>query len=97
MGKTIALETRYDVTTHVPSSLVAARFPAMCGMETLTTVVSSTSMKVASITDTVTTQGFTACCGRVSTRTAPVTDPLPEHLTVEEMSVNRRDRHHMRL
>ena len=58
----MAFETRYEVTTHVPSSLVAARLPAMCGMETLTTVVSSTSMKVASITENVTTHGFTTRC-----------------------------------
>ena len=31
----------------------------MCGKETLTTVVSSTSMKVLSITDTAMIQGFT--------------------------------------
>src|SRR5579862_5339561 len=59
IGRTIAFDTRYEVTTHVPSSLVEARLPAMWGIETLTTVVSRTSMKVASITETVTTHGFT--------------------------------------
>src|SRR5579872_16720 len=68
IGRTIAFDTRYEVTTHVPSSLVAARFPAMWGMETLTTVVSRTSMKVASITETVTTHGLTARCGLASTK-----------------------------
>src|SRR5215469_3997259 len=53
IGRTTAFETRYEVTTHVSSSTLAARLPAMCGMETLTTVVSSSSMKVASITETV--------------------------------------------
>jgi hypothetical protein len=32
---------------------------AICGSDTLTTVVSSTSMKVANITATATIQGFT--------------------------------------
>ncbi len=40
-------------------------FPAMCGMDTLTTVVSRTSMKVASMTAMVTIQGLT-WLGRVS-------------------------------
>ena len=61
----MALETRYDVTTQVPSSTVEARLPAMCWMETLTTVVSRISMKVASITDMVTTHGLT-CLGLCS-------------------------------
>ena len=54
------------MTTQVPSSLVEARLPAMCGMETLTTVVSRTSMKVASITEKVTTHGLIARCGEES-------------------------------
>ena len=29
-GSTIAFATRYDVSTHVDSSIVADRFPAMC-------------------------------------------------------------------
>ena len=37
--------------THVDSSMLAERLPAMCGSDTLTTVVSSTSMIVADITD----------------------------------------------
>ena len=40
------------------SSTVAERLPAMCGRETLTTVVSSTSMKVASITAMAMIQGL---------------------------------------
>ena len=42
------------------SSGVAERLPAMCGSETLTTVVSSTSMKVLVITAIATSQGFTS-------------------------------------
>ena len=59
MGRTIALATRYDVRTHVDSSIVAERLPAMCGSDTLTTVVSSTSMKVANMTAIATIQGLT--------------------------------------
>jgi len=50
----------------VPSSLVEARFPAMCGIDTLTTVVSRISMKVANMTEKVTTQGLIARCGQAS-------------------------------
>ena len=46
----IALATRYDVSAHVASSTVADMLPAMCGSDTLTTVVSSTSMNVANMT-----------------------------------------------
>ena len=42
------------------SSGVAPKLPAMCGRETLTTVVSSTSIKVLAITATATSQGLTA-------------------------------------
>ena len=58
MGRMIALETRYEVRTHVVSSTVAERLPAMCGSATLTTVVSSTSMNVPSMTATATIQGL---------------------------------------
>ena len=43
----IAFATRYEVSAQVDSSMVAERLPAMWGSDTLTTVVSSTSMKVA--------------------------------------------------
>src|SRR4051812_31380004 len=58
-GRMIALATRYDVSTHVDSSMVAVSDPAMCGSDTFTTVVSSTSMKVANITAIATIQGLT--------------------------------------
>ena len=51
IGRMIALATRYEVSAQVASSMLAERLPAMCGSDTLTTVVSSTSMNVASITD----------------------------------------------
>src|ERR1700689_2908201 len=60
MGRMMALATRYEVSTQVDSSTLAERLPAMCGKETLATLVSSTSMNVASITTTAMTQGFTA-------------------------------------
>src|SRR5438105_499936 len=59
IGRMIALATRYDVSAQVASSMVDDRLPAMWGSDTLTTVVSSTSMKVANMTDTATSQGFT--------------------------------------
>ena len=45
------------------SSIDAERLPAMCGSDTLTTVVSSTSIKVPNITANATSQGFTCICG----------------------------------
>src|SRR5262245_39192782 len=59
IGRMIAFATRYEVSTQVASSIVTERLPAMCGSDTLTTVVSSTSMKVANITLIATIQGFT--------------------------------------
>jgi len=50
MGRMIALATRYEVNAHVASSGVEDSDPAMCGSETFTTVVSSTSMNVLVIT-----------------------------------------------
>src|SRR2546425_8880445 len=59
----MALATRYDVSAQVDSSIVADRLPAMCGSETFTTVVSSTSMKVANITAMAMIQGLTGLGG----------------------------------
>src|ERR1700750_2253475 len=61
-GRTIALATRYEVRTQVDSSIVADRLPAMCGSDTLTTVVSSTSMNVANITETAMSHGLMCFC-----------------------------------
>jgi len=47
------------VSTHVDSSVEAERVPAMCGKATLATEESSTTMKVASITEAATIHGFT--------------------------------------
>ncbi len=58
IGSTMAFDTRYDVTTHVPSSTVAPMLPDKWGMATFTTVVSSTSMNVASITAMVMIHGL---------------------------------------
>jgi hypothetical protein len=58
IGKTMALATRYDVSVQVASSVLAERLPAMCGSETLTTVVSSTSMKVLDMTAIAISQGL---------------------------------------
>src|SRR3954467_12647162 len=61
-GSTMALATRYEVSTQVDSSIVADRLPAMWGSDTLTTVVSRTSMKVANMTAIATIQGLTTLC-----------------------------------
>ena len=58
MGRMIAFATRYDVSVHVASSLLAERLPAICGSETLTTVVSSTSMNVLDMTAIAISQGL---------------------------------------
>jgi hypothetical protein len=42
----------------VASSVLAEQLPAMCGRETLTTVVSSTSMKVLDVTAMAISQGL---------------------------------------
>src|SRR5580698_2854096 len=50
IGRMMAFDTRYDVSTQVLSSWLTERFPAMCGSDTLAMLVSSTSMKVAIVT-----------------------------------------------
>ena len=52
------------------SSTVADRLPAMCGSDTFTTVVSSTSMNVPNITATAMIQGLT--CGGVALSGIPL-------------------------
>jgi len=85
------------VTTHVPSSLVEAKLPAKCGIDTLTTVVSRTSMKVASITAKVTTHGFTMRCGWLPTGLISGGRFPPCRLfTIEEAQNSRRDSGHTR-
>jgi hypothetical protein len=66
IGRMIALATRYEVNAQVASSVVADRLLAMCGSDTLTTVVSSTSMKVANITANAISQGLTCFCVTLS-------------------------------
>src|ERR1700686_3997116 len=58
IGKMIALATRYEVSVQVASSVLADRLPAMCGNDTFTTVVSSTSMKVLDMTATAINHGL---------------------------------------
>src|ERR1035438_10138209 len=59
----IAFATRYEVSAQAASSVLTERLPAMCGSGTFTTVVSSTSMKVANMTATATIHGLTWGCG----------------------------------
>ena len=61
----MALATRYDVKVQVASSLLADKLPAICGSETLTTVVSSTSMKVLDMTAIAISQGLISPCSLV--------------------------------
>src|SRR5215471_6239954 len=56
----MAFATRYAVRTHVVSSTLDERLPAMLGKATLATLVSRTSMKVASIAVAAMTQGLIA-------------------------------------
>src|SRR5262245_35650144 len=62
IGRMIALETRYDVSTHVDWSLLAPRLPAMYGNATFAMLVSNTSMKAARATMTATNQGLNLGC-----------------------------------
>jgi hypothetical protein len=59
MGRMMAFATRYDVSTQVASSTEADMLPAICGSDTFTTVVSSTSMNVPNMTEMATIHGFT--------------------------------------
>src|SRR3954447_3237388 len=58
MGRMMALATRYDVSVQVASSVLADRLPAICGKDTLTTVVSSTSINVLDMTAIATSHGL---------------------------------------
>ncbi len=58
MGRMTAFDTRYDVSTQVPSSWLTERLPAMCGSDTLAMLVSSTSMKVAMVTTSAMAHGL---------------------------------------
>src|SRR5580698_2324789 len=60
----IAFETRYEVRTQVLSSWPAERLPAMCGRATLATLVSRTSMNVASVTVSAMIHGLMTGRGR---------------------------------
>jgi hypothetical protein len=58
IGRIIAFATKYDVNVQVASSVLAERLPAICGSDTFTTVVSSTSMKVLDMTAIATSHGL---------------------------------------
>src|SRR5271163_1033227 len=64
IGRMIALETRYEVSTQVLSSWPAERLPAMCGRATLATLVSRTSMNVARVTVSAMIHGLMTGRGR---------------------------------
>src|ERR1035437_4200275 len=79
MGRMMALATRYDVSTQVASSVLTERLPAMCGRETLTTVVSSTSMKVANMTAVATIHGLTWGCVSSENGTQSLATIMPQN------------------
>src|SRR5580704_3531733 len=58
IGRTMALDTKYDVSTQVLSSLLEPRPPAMYGKATLAMLVSRTSMNAAIATTTPMSQGL---------------------------------------
>src|SRR5216684_508119 len=58
IGRIMAFATRYEVSVQVASSVLAEGLPAMCCSDTLTTVVSSTSMKVLDMTATAISHGL---------------------------------------
>src|SRR5579871_100283 len=100
IGRTIALATRYDVSAHVASSAVAERSPAICGSDTFTTVVSSTSMNVAAITAVAMSQGL--MCGTswfdlvgvsATVRPFPWRQAIPQHVHDEREILARRALH----
>ena len=81
IGRMMALATRYEVSVHVASSLLADKLPAMCGSETFTTVVSSTSMNVLDMTAMAISQGLISRCSAF-----PVKDMLSRLLSVFPIS-----------
>src|SRR5690242_15828207 len=58
-GNMMAFETKYEVRTHVLSSLLAPIFPAMCGRATLAMLVSRTSINAPNDTTKAISHGFT--------------------------------------
>src|SRR5208283_289673 len=84
---TMPLATRYEVRAQVASLGVDERLPAIWVSETLTTVVSSTSMKVANITAAVMSHGPSA---RLAARAA--TAGCPACATGERAVITRPPR-----
>src|SRR6476646_10819859 len=62
-GCMIALASEYELIAQVPSCGLTARLPAMCGTDTLTIVMSSTSMNVANATANVSSASGAPCSG----------------------------------
>src|SRR5512135_72415 len=75
IGNTMALDTRYEVSTQVLSSLLAPRLPAMYGRATLAMLVSSTSMNAANETALPINQGLNFGCHAWSRLASSATAP----------------------
>src|ERR1035437_9551380 len=73
-----ALATSEEVSAQAASSVLTERLPAMCGSDTLTTVVSSTSMKVANMTAVATIHGLTWGCGSAVDGIRYLTSIMPQ-------------------
>src|SRR5438046_10648374 len=66
IGRIMAFDTRYDVSTHVLSSVLAESEPAMCGKATFAMLVSSTSINVAMVTVRAMAHGLCLGCHTAS-------------------------------
>src|ERR1019366_9527860 len=76
MGRMMALATRYEVSVQVASSLLADKLPAMCGSETFTTVVSSTSINVLDMTAMAISHGLMSRCSLLPISGIPYIGPV---------------------
>src|ERR1035441_10382694 len=88
----MALATRYEVSAQAASSVLTERLPAMCGSETFTTVVSSTSMKVANMTATATIHGLTWGCGSAADGILSLAFMMPQNVAQKKGARHRRHR-----
>src|SRR5579864_8203845 len=90
MGRMIALATRYEVSVQVASSVLAERLPAICGKETFTTVVSSTSMKVLDMTAIAISHGLISGCACGDELIFPRANPSCERLRLHSIQISAR-------
>src|SRR5271167_2942380 len=91
----IPAATRYDVTTHAISSTLAEKLPCICGSETLTIELSSTSSTVPSITENamihlrVEENSCTSCVGWVIVLGATAMAEIPNYGTKHGVAMQK--------